>query len=786
MQTLTYAFRTLRRSPGFTTVAIMLLALGIGANSAVFSVVYAVLLRPLPYPEPQRLVQLKRAGGLSQVSGPEHAIVKEQTTAFSAVAIYRDGGEHRLSKGPDAGGADETVVTMYAGADFLRTLAVAPEIGREFQVEETRPNGPRSTILSDAVARRIFGDSRMAVGGTVAIDGNPYSVVGVLPQGFWIGYAPDVLLPHTFSDDMGANSTLIARLKPTVTLSRAAAELSTLTGAMKLANPRGLARTYSGLEPVALHDQLSGDVRTDLLLLFGAVGALLLIACSNLASLLLARLSTRRKEIAVRLALGSGSVRLFQQFLVENTLLGVAGGLAGLLVGNWMLDGLLALAPFRIPSSTPLTMNFAALALTSAAAMGATFAGSLLPLWAATRMNVGGALKAGSRAIQGEARQWTRNVLVVCQVAASATLLVSAALLIESLYHLRQEELGFKPEGLLTFTTPVPAERRGKQAEIQRAYTTLFDTLRGLPGVRSVAGINVLPLSGPNNFPSHLDGRPEQSIGGMEIRQVTPEYFATMGIPILRGRALGSSDTATSPQVMLVSETVARTWWPNGNPLGGKVAIGNLPGREIVGVVADTKVRSVREPAKPTVYVPLQQWEAGGMSWVVQGNVSSGQIRDAVRQIDPRQRLERIRTMEEIALATTATSRFDAWLFGGMALLALLLTSVGVYGLLAYSVVQRTHEIGTRMALGASSAQVLTLILKQGGLLLVVGSAIGLAIARNAADLLGSLLYGAEASDWNGYVAAVVTLLIAGLAASYIPARRAAKVDPLAALRCDD
>jgi putative ABC transport system permease protein len=791
MQNFVYAFRTLRRTPGFTVVAILLLALGIGANSAAFSVVYAVLLRPLPYPQPQQLVQLVRNGDAGDsVSGPEYTFTRDRATAFSSVAAYLTGRERLVKVGSEY----ETASTVFFSTNTLRTLGVAPAFGREFVADETRPNGPRSAILSAPLAARVFGGESNAVGRRVTLDDVAYNVVGVLPRGFWFPSTPDVLLPFAFAGDNGANSTLIARLKADVSIEQSASQLGTFTAGLKQANPLGLPEKYSGLRPVSFHERVSGGVRSNLLMLFAAVGLLLLIACSNLASLLLARLAARQKEIAVRLALGSGASRLFAQYLVENIVLASAGGAAGLLVGVWLLEGLLALIPLELPSSVPISLNLGALGLTFAAAVTATMAGSLLPLWAATRMNVGGALQVGSRSIQGGPKQRVRNVLVVAQVAASVTLLVSATLLIQSLYKLRQESLGFEANGLVTFSTPVAPERRGKQAEIQRFNTELLERLRTLPGVRGAAAVNLLPLAGQNNFPTQREGHPEQSIGPMEIRQVTPEYFATMGIRLIRGRMFNANDDATGAPTVIISENLAKAWWDKGNPVGDRVRIGMFQGRAlgedrargIVGVVADTKTRNLKEPARTTIYIPAPQWETGAMSWVVRGDVSAEQLGAAVRELDPRQRVERVRTMSAIVAASSVNSRFDAWLFGGLALLALILTAVGICGLLAYSVARRTHEIGTRMALGATPNDVLKLVLRQGGGLILAGLAIGTLAARSATEFISNLLFGTRVTDWSSYGITAAVLLLTGLLASYLPARRAANVDPLVALRREE
>ncbi|MBZ5619553.1 MAG: ABC transporter permease, partial [Acidobacteriia bacterium] len=429
--------------------------------------------------------------------------------------------------------------------------------------------------------------------------------------------------------------------------------------------------------------------------------------------------------------------------------------------------------------------------------LGTALLFGLTPFLSSARLDVHETLKAAGRSGSGgHVRQRTRSFLVVSEIALSVTLLVAAALLIQSLYRAYQERLGFAPRGLITFWTPPTLERRRNVTDLRNFEAGLMDRLGAVRGVRNVAAVNALPLTGQNNYPAGREGHPDQSIGGMEIRIVTPGYFETMGIPVLRGRSFTSRDTATAPPVILVNETLARLWWLRGSPLGDGIKIGRFQGkdystdpvREVVGVIADTKTVYLKKPPRPTVYVPAAQasWYTGGMSWVVRANLSPAfteLLRQAIAEIDPRQRVESVRTMEEIVASTTRDSRFDAWLFGIFAGLALVLTAVGVYGLLAFSVARRTHEIGTRMALGASRMDVLKLVLKEGLVLTAIGLALGLAGAFALTRSLSTLLFGVGATDPASFVGVAVLLLSVGIVASYLPARRATQVDPLVALR---
>ncbi len=790
-----HALRSLRLSPGFTAVALLLLALGIGANTAVFSVVYGVLLRPLPYPQPDRLVELVRVGGgYDNVNVPEALFMQQNGSAFASVAAYTGGADRTVR----IGGALEWVGTTQVTTGFLRTLGVAPALGREFLPEEARAGAPGAVILSDALWRRAFGARREIVGSTITLSDAPYTVAGVLPRDFWFPRPIEMLTPIQFrgtGGELGTNTTLLARLAPGVSLQQARERMAALTPAM-IETVQNLPEDYRGLTPVSYRGQLaSSALRTNLLLLFGAVGLLLLIACANLAALLLARLTARQREIAVRLALGSSPGRLFRQFLVENFLLSAAGGLAGVLLAAWLLEGLLAIVPFGLPSPAPIALSLPVLAFAFTVVAGTNLLFSVAPLFSASRLDVFETLKAGARVTAGGARQFARSALVTGQVAVAVVLLVSAALLIQSLYRLHQEQLGFRPDGVITFRTPVAPERQGNEDAMRQFNDALLAGIQALPGVRRAGAVDKLPLLAQNNFPVQREGHPEQSIGGMEIRGVTPGYFETMGIPIVRGRDFQAADAAGAPAI-LVSESVARAWWGAGDPVGDHVIVGgfqgkrfgNDPPRVVIGVVADTKSVELRDRPRPTVYLSTIQAVAGSLYWVARADnpaALAGPLRQLVRRIDPRQKVENMRTMDEIVANTTRDSRFDAWLFGGLAGLALVLTAIGIYGLLAFAVARRTSEIGTRMALGATPGQVLRMVLGQGVVRVVIGLVVGLAVARGAAGFLETLLFGVSTTAWTSYALVAGVLLGAALLASYLPARRAMRVDPVVALRSE-
>jgi len=799
-QDLRYALRGMRRSQGFTLVAVLSLALGIGANTAVFSLVHAVLLRPLPYPGTDRIVQINReVGGAEQhaMSIPQWEFLKNNATAFSAVAGYRGGGEEPLVIGTER----QWIRTALITTDFFRALGVQPVLGREFHADETRPNGPRAIVLTYKLWQRSFNSDPAIIGRIVTLENAAYTITGVLPKGFWfppkaVAFIP--LRPTGGITDTGANTTVIARIRPGISIAQADAEMPAMFESYHRAYPQLTLREETGVSLQPFHDAIVGDVSLSLWLLFGAAALLLAIACSNVASLLLARLAARQKEIAIRTALGGGSARLARQFLIENLALSLTGAAAGVFAAYLVLASFVAIVPFDLPASAPIHIDGTVLLYALAVAIGSGVLFGLAPLLTSRRDLNKGLSSGGRNEAGGNARQGVRNVLVTGQVALSVALLVASGLLIQTLYRLSHERLGFKPEGLITFSTPFSADLHHNGAWSYER--TLLEHLQAVPGVRAAAGINVLPLEGQNNYPGQRDGHPDQSVGGLEYRVVTPNYFDVMGIPIVRGRGFSADDKNGSTPVVLVNQTLAQTWWPDGNALGDRISVGRFhdrvyaevlePPRSVVGVVADTKTVELKDKPRPTIYVPAAQAlggkGTGEVSWVLRANATAGiteAIRHAIAEVDPGQRVLHMQTMTGLVASATSDTRFDAWLLGSFAGLALALTAIGIYGLLSFSVAKRRQEIGTRLALGAESSDIFNLVLKQGLRLTAVGLVLGLAGALAFTRILKNLLFGVAPTDPLSFAAVAIVLLAVGLFASYLPARRATKVDPIVTLR---
>ncbi len=801
MQDLKYGLRMLAKSPGFTAVAVLTLALGIGANTAIFSVLNAVLLRPLPYPRPNEIVQVSLAwkdGGLMDaLRVPEFEFYRDHSSAFEAVGGFRGGGEVAIKRG----NTTEWIRSLRVTDGLFQVLGVRPAIGRGILRDETRPGGTQIVILSDSLWRSAFGADPAVIGRQLEMDDVVYTVAGVMPPGFTFVEQPaDVFIPLQLGrsiEDRGMNTRVIARLKPGTSLAQAQANIDVVFEQF-----RGQGSAQSGQRGIQLESYqnwLAGDLRTSLLVLFGAVGFLLLIACANVASLIMARTSSRQREISIRLALGAKRWQLLQQFLGESLLVALVGGAAGLLAASWALKALVSSFPWDIPSTTHVELDGRVLAFTLLLAAGTSLVFGFISYWQTSKLDVNASLKeGGTRGGGSTARNRMRSALVVGEVALSLMLLVGAGLLIEALYHLHQQNLGFDPRHVYTMTTPFAPAAKLNAPQIWNFEQEALRRIGAVPGVVSAAVVSNLPLTGPNNLPTEHEGHPEHSIGGMEQRAVSAQYFQTMRIPILQGRGFQETDTASTTPVAIVSETVARAWWKGGSPIGDRIVVGEYggrqfpevlePPREVVGVVPDVKNLAIDEPQPTTVYVPASQLSRppGSTAWVVRahGNPAlSAALLGAVAAVNPDQRVLNLQSMSDIVSRSVARPTFDALLMGIFATLALALTSVGIYGVLSFHVARRTHEIGIRIALGAKRANVLRMVVAEGLMLVTLGIGIGLAGALALSRFLSSLLAGVHAADISTYAAVSGVLVAVALLASYVPARRATKVDPMVALR---
>jgi putative ABC transport system permease protein len=797
VQDLRYGFRMLWKSPGFTIVAVITLALGIGANTAIFSVVNSVLLRPLPYPDADRLVYLQAvnpAKGItdSNISPPDFADWKNQNQTFEDMTAFLTGGAI-LSGDTEP----ERVPAAYVTASFLPVLGVKPAIGRNFLLEEDREGNDRVAIISHALWQRRFGADPGVVGRQINVGGESATVIGVMPADFEFMQPVDMWRPLAveMTKERRDNRYLqvLARLKPGVSIEQAQTQINTITE--RLSQSYVETNSNWGARLTGLHDLMVAGVRPALLLLLGAVGFVLLITCANVANLLLARAAARQKEIAVRAALGASRLRVVRQLLTESLLLSTVGGGVGLLLGIWLTDFLVSISPANTPRLETVHLDGRVLLFTLAVTFLIGLLFGLAPAWQASRVNLNEALKEGGRGFsEGWRRNRVRKVLVVSEVALSLMLLIGAGLLVKSFLLLRGTDAGFDAENVLTMRVSLPSLKyKGKQkAEF---FERLAERVAQLPGVESVGATLSLPLNGSNISVGRSfipDGRPltpEESINA-RYSVTTPGYFGAMKIPLVAGRQFTERDREDAPQVVIVNETLARRYFPNENAIGKRIKIWRdeqFP-REIVGVVGDTKATVLEDEATPQMYVPHAQdpsW--GGMSLVVRSSSKpvalTSAVRAAVLSLDPDQPVFSIKTMEDVVAASVATRRISMLLLSGFAGLALLLAALGVYGLISYSIAQRTHEIGLRMALGAQSRDVLGLVLRQGMSLVLVGVCLGLVAAFALTRVMKSLLYEVSATDPLTFAGVALLLIVVALVACLIPARRAMRVDPMVALR---
>jgi putative ABC transport system permease protein len=803
IQDLRYALRMLRKSPGFAVVAILTLALGIGANTAIFSVVNAVLLRPLPFRNSGQLCLVTESLPSFPSLGPSYENYidfRDQSKSFVGIAALRN-DTYTLT----GHGEPERLSAQLATASLFYLLGVNALEGHTFTPEEDRFGGPAVVLLSYGFWQRDFGGAANVIGKSITLNDQTYTISGILPPGFQIIQPADVIIPftpwaHALPDDRNWHPGIIAigRLRRGVTIGQARAEMATI--AERLDKQYPIYDTDMGAHVTGLQEQLVQNVRPALLVLLGAVGLVLLIACGNIASLLLARATSRQREVAVRRALGAKRSRILCQLLTESVLLSFVGAALGLLLARLMMAPLLDLASASIPNVGKVGLDGSVLAFTAIVALLAGILFGLAPAMQTSKLDLRSALSNASRGSTGGAgRNYIRNSLVVAEVALALVLLAGAGLLIRSFARLQDVQSGFEPSNLLVADLPLSPKAYAKPAQRMEFFDQLLERARALPGVQSAGGALILPVTGSGSvIHFNIQGRPPKTPHDYILigyRPVTPGYLQTLHLPLLQGRLIQDSDTERAPYVAVVNQSMAREFFSGQSPLGKHVQLGALPDNqipwmEIVGVVADMK-QSLAAEAKSEMYIPYRQADSllpiFSMSIVLRAagdpHAEASALRSAVHDLNSNQPVVRIRTMQENIATSVSDPRFRTLLLGIFAASALLLSIIGLYGLMSYSVAQRTHEIGIRMALGAQQGDVLRMVIRDGVFMAGAGIAVGIGGALALTRLLRSLLFEITPTDPATYSAVTVILVVVALTACYIPARRAMRVDPMVALR---
>jgi putative ABC transport system permease protein len=800
-QDLRYGLRTLVKNPGFTIVAVIALALGIGANSAIFSVVNTVLLRPLPYQNPDALVMVwEDATHLgfprNTPSAANFIDWRTQNTVFEGMATTAERSFNLTGVGEP-----ERFDGRRVSGNLFTLLGVEPQLGRTFLPEEDKPGAARAVILSYGLWQRRFGSDPKIVGQPLSLNGESYTVVGVMPRSFQFPTRKDQLwVPIAFSSEEAASRgnhylEVVARIKPGVTLRQAQAEMGTI-GA-RLAQQYPEENTRMGVVVTPLHEQLVGDIKPALLILLGAVGFVLLIACANVANLLLARAAVRQKEIALRLALGASRSRLTRQFLTESVLLAALGGGVGLLLSIAGIDLLKRFIPDTISQAHAIGIDGKVLVFTMLVSLVTGLIFGLAPAAQASNFNLNETLKEGGRdSGAGSGGNRIRALLVISEVAVSFILLIGAGLLINSFLHLRNLDPGYRADHLLAMKVALPDSKYPDKERRSPFYAEVIRRVQALPGVQSVAVASNLPLTyNGDSMPIGVEGRadpPPDQRPDVILRVVSPGYFSTMGIALVKGRDFSERDNADATKVVVVSEKTARHFWPGEDPIGKRLKPGSTtsesPWREVIGVVKDVRQNDFVAEPKMEMYMAYPQLSSfAPNALVVRTNVAplslATSVRNAVWAVDKDQPVSDIRTMEGIVSESVARQRFSMLLLGIFASLALILAAVGIYGVMSYSIAQRTREIGIRMALGAQRSDVLKLAVGQGLRLVLIGVAIGLGAAFILTRVMASLLFGVSATDPTTFATISLVLISVALLASYIPALRATRVDPMVALR---
>jgi putative ABC transport system permease protein len=811
------ALRVFWKSPGFTAIAIAALALGIGANTAIFSVINVVLLKPLPYAEPGRLMQLGRLfpNGVGNSASIPKFNTWKKNDVFEAITAYDFAGP---GMNIGAGDRPEQVKGIHVSAEYFRVFGAAPAIGRTFTAQEDLPGGPKVAVLSYTLWKDRFAADPGLMGRSIDIGGEPTTVVGIMPAAFQSDPPADIFIPlqaDPNSVNQGHYLLVAGRLKPGVTLPAAKAQMKIVGERFRQANPEWMDKNES-VSVVPLQEAEVGNVRPALLILLGAVGFVLLIACANVANLQLARASTRQREMAIRTAVGASRTRIVRQLLTESVVLALAGGVCGFILGAWGVRVLLAIAPGNIPRITDTAhtatlvsaLDWRVLCFTLGISFATGILFGLFPAVHVSRLDVNTSLKDTSgRAGTGRHQNRARGVLVVSEIALALVLLVCAALMIRTFVGLRAVNPGFDPHNVLTLQTSLSGGRYATTAQVDSLIRQMAPRLESLPGVQFAASAIMLPIEGGVDLPFNIEGKPpgkgNKYNGDEQWRSVSAHYFSAFKIPLVRGRAFTDHDIGQSAQVVIINQTMAKKYWPKQDPIGSRMTIGKglgpdfaEPAREIVGIVGDVRENGLADANQGVMYVPDGQVSNGltqltnkvlPLSWIVRTSMEPKTLTAAIQHeflaFDGQLPVSKIRTMEQVIAESTARQDFNMLLLTIFAATALLLAAIGIYGLMAYSVEQRTQEIGIRIALGAGSQDMLRLVIVQGLRLAGIGVAIGLAAAFGLTRLLSSLLFGVKATDPMAFGVVVVMLAAVAGIATYIPARRATRIDPMIALR---
>jgi predicted permease len=802
-QDVRYALRMLAKNPAFTAIAIVALALGIGANTAIFSVVNAVLLRPLPFKHPEQLVMLwenaAHLGFPKDTPSPANFLDwQKQVQSFTGMAATAERSFNLTGVGEP-----ERLEGRRVSANLFDLLGVPPLLGRTFVPDDDRP-GTHVVLLSYSLWQRRFGSDPGVIGRALSLNGESYTVVGVMPPLLQLpGYSnrsDQLWVPIAFPQEEASQRgnhflEVIARLKPGITLKQAQTQMETI--AARLAQQYPVYNTRRGAVVVPLHEQVVGDIRPALLVLLGAVGFVLLIACANVANLLLARAAVRQKEIALRLALGANRSRLMRQFLTESVLLAIFGAGLGLLLAFAGIRILRTFIPSTISQIQTISIDGTVLIFTAVLAVLTGIAFGLAPAIHGSHLNLNDTLKEGGRDSTGGIKgHGARGLLVIGEVAISFVLLIGAGLLINSFFHLRKLDPGFRADHLLTMKVDLSEVKYPDRERRAAFFDEVIRRVRALPGVQSAAVAGNLPLTyNGDSMTISVEGLPDPAPGqqpDVVYRVIGPDYFGTMGIPIVRGRDFTDQDKADSKDVVVISEKTAQHFWPGQDPIGKRLKPGssasNTPWREVIGIVKDVRQNDLIAPPKMQMYLNYRQLKnIPANALVVRTSIEpmslAGSVRNTIWSVDKDQTVADIDTMDHIVAEAVARQRFSMLLLGVFAALALLLASVGIYGVMSYSVAQRTREIGIRMALGARRADVLQMTVMQGLKLVGVGMLFGVAAAFILTRLMATLLYGISATDPITFVGISMVLLAVAIFASYVPALRATKVDPMIALR---